>query len=583
MGKTGDHVWKRKFPILMLFIMLAVLLLVVAFPRRRPLRDIVAPITYFDRFFKRNAFYLSRSLTRLGTKCSLLYRSFCTDPHDAGQRLERILDAAWRENAYCAPLMKVFLQENGIDCLDGARSPDIARAVLSVPPLITYGGDRALEIQSQALRNWSALPGNLQQLLCDLLDVSSRSAGEFRKLRTSLEVPVLNRDGRPAPVSLALKSAMEQAGDADMTDAWRSLAGYTECIDRFLREATDLYAPYSSVPIPGDDWFPEGILYAAQTPFGLVLVGGPSDNIYPAGDIFLLIDLGGNDTYFFDEMFMPRSKGGKPSYCSTILDCGGNDFYTGEAGMVAAGVLGYRTIVDTEGDDRYACRQMGLAAGIMGAGILIDADGSDHYTAEDFSLGAGAFGIGILMDGGGDDRYKGARMCQGFSGPSGMGCLVEDAGDDLYACSVPETEGLCFAQGCFAGFHSGNLGGMALLLDLAGDDIYRCGSTGQGTAVGPGFGMILDAQGYDFYSGLDRCQGVGIKGGIGLIRDLKGNDHYLARDLSQGMGDEDSLGLLMDDQGDDRYSASKVSQGKNQANGTGMLYDREGKDRFSSQ
>lgn len=583
MGNKGEMLRQRKYPILLLFLLLAVLILVVAFPRKRPLRDIVMPLTHFDRFFKRNAFYLSRSLTLFGTKSSLLYRSFCTDPHHAGRRLERILDAAWQENAYCAPLMKIFLQENELEWLDEARSPDIARAVLSVPPPISYGGDRALEIQSHASRNWSALPENLQQLLCELLDVSSRSAGEFRKLRQSLEIPVLDSDGNPAPVSLALKTAMDQAGDADMSRAWRTMAGYTEGIDRFLREAQGLYAPYSTSTIPGDDWFPEGILYAAQTPFGLVIVGGPSDNIYPAGDIFLLIDLGGNDTYFFDEMFLSSDKGGKPAYSSTILDCSGNDSYTGSAGNVAAGVLGYRTIVDIEGDDLYACGQMGLAAGLMGAGILIDGDGSDRYTADDFSLGAGAFGIGILMDGGGDDRYKGARMCEGFAGPSGLGCLIEDAGDDLYVSSVPETEGLCLAQGCFAGFHSGTAGGTALLLDLTGDDIYRSGSTGQGAAVGPGFGMLLDVKGYDFFSGLDRCQGVGIKGGVGIIRDMSGNDHYLARDLSQGMGDEGSLGLLMDDAGDDRYSASKISQGKNQADGTGMLYDLEGNDRFSSQ
>ena len=77
------------------------------------------------------------------------------------------------------------------------------------------------------------------------------------------------------------------------------------------------------LPLPGDAWFPEGLLYVAETPYGKVIVGGEGDSIYPAGDAFLIVDLGGNDLYRFDESLHPIERGGRIVPCATIIDLGG--------------------------------------------------------------------------------------------------------------------------------------------------------------------------------------------------------------------------------------------------------------------
>lgn len=582
------------FPILVL-VVLGVLFILIAFPLKRPMREILPALTFFDRIFHRNAFFITRSLEGGDGSAGFLYEKFCSEPEKAGRRLDEILRAAWDENAYAAPLMKIFVQESGAIQADRrgmnwAHDPDTAYSCLSSPRPIAYGGDRADEIQRLSAENWDGLPSELKGHLAQLMGRSSPAASRFRTLRRTFDFDqaIIDGDGafRREDFMEKVLAAADLADPVDLHYAWLSLVYYCEGLDASLKELKDLDWRAELEPIPSDDWFPGGLLYAAQSPFGLVLVGGPGNNLYPAGDVFLLIDLGGCDTYFFDETFHPKEQGGRPCACSTIIDLDGDDFYTGGPGRVAAGVLGFRTLIDLGGADTYKSQGMGLGAGFMGMGLLVDRGGNDKYDSGCFGLGAGTFGLGLLFEEGGDDIFRSTCFSQGFAGPSGFGCLVESTGHDLYFCYPSDEESkssLCFAQGSFCGPPDGSRGGLGLLSDLQGDDIFRCTSLGQGAAQGKGVALLFDARGYDSYRGRNRCQGFGGLGGVGLLRDCEGFDRYTARGFAQGTGSDASLGLLIDDIGDDEYLARFRSQGRSRASGTGMLYDMGGKNLFSSQ
>ncbi|MFH1998392.1 MAG: hypothetical protein ABIK28_01875 [Planctomycetota bacterium] len=539
----------------------------------------------------------------------------------AGQRLERILDALLDEESFCTPLMRVFLKEaQTLKPMETAEAPwehdlETASACLAYPAPIRYEGDRGREIRNQSMRSWDRFPESFKADLSDLLGRASPAAARFRALRLDLGLSLSEMDDKETRASrdssnrndkrqkfrMNVRDVLEKAEQADMTQVWQSLIHYGEGLDRLLSDCHDWQHNPQLMEMPciaGDAWFPEGIIYAAQTPFGMVLVGGVGDNIYPAGDAFLIMDLGGDDTYFFDEAFLSPEDKGKRTFCSTVVDLSGNDHYSGEDGCVAAGMLGYRTILDFEGDDRYSASELGLGAGIMGAGILVDCSGNDLYTSKAFSLGAGAYGLGLLMDGHGDDEYRASFMSQGFAGPSGLGCLVDDSGEDLYICIPAKLADLTltfrrvsndrpepmptFSQGCSASLTHSGRAGLGMLIDLNGDDCYRAGDSSQGMASGHGIGLLLDGRGYDFYNGQDQCQGFGEEGGIGIHRDLMGNDHYIAHNNAQGVGAGNSLGMLIDDSGNDLYYAFENAQGRNRDNGTGILFDLKGDDQFLS-
>ncbi|MHC4944022.1 MAG: hypothetical protein ACYTG7_13485 [Planctomycetota bacterium] len=594
---------RKKTRLLYLFLFLALIILIVAFPKRRPLRDMLPPLTYFHRFFERNAFYLSRSLASDKGRSTQLYDTLCKDLHAGGRRLEEILNAAFEAEAYLTPMVNAYMQEIGAakahDAHDtdwtGSQAPASAGEYFASPKPVRYRGDSPGEIQDCSARAWQNFPPDFKTLLCDLFTHASPAAARFRAVRHTLfqrgyTVPDPNDTNE---MSSWISKGMKKADARDLIQVWPALLPYCESLDRALKVISE-EAPYITSPeIPGSSWFPEGILYAAGTPFGMVLVGGEGDNLYPAGDVFLVIDLGGNDTYFFDECFLSREHGGGTSPCSTVLDLGGNDFYTGGMGCMAGGYLGYRTILDLEGDDLYTSKGIGIGAGFMGMGLLVDVKGHDRYTAGLFSQGAGFYGLGLLIDGRGDDIYKATGMCQGYAGAMGLGCLVDQSGSDLYI-SLPDEEdrnprsgrdrkGISLAQGVFAGPQgSDEPGGLGMLLDLTGDDSYRSGSESQGAAMGRGLGLLLDGRGYDFYNSQDRSQGYGGSGGIGILRDTLGNDNYLARDFVQGMGDAGSLGMLIDDAGNDQYYAFDSAQGMNRDDGTGMLCDIKGRNQFSA-
>jgi len=605
------------FSLMLAIFFIAVILLVIAFPKKQPLRRIMPSFTEFDSVLDKYSMYITHSLRRTQGEAGSLYKTIRRNPSSGGRSLEMILDAAYDEDAYCTPLFEAFIQES-VDkrfknLLNHSRNKKNAEgnydsgkvsAMLASPAPLNYGGNQAEEIRAASEQNWRTFPTGLRSMVTRILEKALQAAESFDTVKAAvgsklkkdndLYSALFAQDGLLFEKDHAetLLAAGKIGEDLDFSTSWRSLHAYCTEIDEMLHKARECSFKINAPPIQGDDWFPNGVLYAAQTPYGKVIIGGEQNNLYPAGDIFLLIDLGGKDTYYFDETFLPPEKGGFPVSCSTVLDMNGDDVYKGGAARLAAGFLGYQSILDLKGNDHYIAKGMGLGAGLLGLGLLVDAEGNDSYHGEAFCLGAAAFGAGFLMDGGGDDIYRSTGFSKGFAGPKGLGCLVESFGDDIY-CAFPPIADTnskdaagqpipSYSQGCSASFDSRYGGGVALLIDLLGDDSYRCETIGQGAASGRGVGLLLDSRGADYYFAKSKCQGFGCSGGIGILRDTFGSDKYNAGELSQGAGEEASLGILIDDTGNDLYAASGIAQGDNHPNGIGILSDKAGYNQFIS-
>ncbi len=160
-----------------------------------------------------------------------------------------------------------------------------------------------------------------------------------------------------------------------------------------------------------------------QTPLGEIVIGGLGNDIYVGKMPLLLIELGGNDEYRFEEY----------SPFSVIIDLSGNDTYHSfENCPLGAGLMGMGFLVDLKGDDLYLGEDFAFGAGFFGVGLLLDREGNDRYVSGQFSQGAGAMGLGILCDMEGDDQYQAVLYSQGFGFVGGGGFLLDYKGNDTF-------------------------------------------------------------------------------------------------------------------------------------------------------
>lgn len=315
-----------------------------------------------------------------------------------------------------------------------------------------------------------------------------------------------------------------------------------------------------------------------ETPFGKVCVGDSGSQSY-SGDLFIVIDYGGNDTYTIE-------KSGKRNF-TFILDYGGNDIYNMPKNRISPYVLGVNVIVDFAGDDDYYAGSWTLGAGFFGTGILWDKKGNDHYSGDTFTMGAGCFGYGILRDDTGDDFYQAALFSQGFGFVEGIGVLIDGAGNDHYFAGGKykdilryEDHYLSLSQGFAYGVRPYMSGGIGYLVDKSGNDTYESDIFGQGCSYWWSLGILADGGGNDKYLSFQYAQGSATHMSLGCLYDIGGNDSYLAKGVCQGCGHDRAFGLLYDASGDDDYMAYDLSQGAGSANGIGIIADLDGIDSY---
>lgn len=316
--------------------------------------------------------------------------------------------------------------------------------------------------------------------------------------------------------------------------------------------------------------------FSSEADLGRIVIGDTTDNHYE-GNLFIVIDPGGDDTYDI------RLDGtGHHTY---IIDYGGNDIYNMPKNRISPYFFGSNMIIDYEGDDSYNAGSWTLGAGLFGVGILWDMKGNDRYFGDTFTQGAGCFGVGILRDDDGNDSYQAALYSQGFGFVEGIGILIDSSGNDNYFAGGKykdflryDDHYLSLSQGFAYGIRPKMSGGVGMLIDKGGNDVYVSDIFGQGASYWYGLGVLADGGGNDQYISFQYAQGNGTHMSLGILYDLSGDDVYSAKGVSQGCGHDRATGMLIDLDGDDNYNAYDLCQGAGSANGLGILADIRGKD-----
>ncbi len=334
-------------------------------------------------------------------------------------------------------------------------------------------------------------------------------------------------------------------------------------------------------------------------------VGGIAFEVYGKEDDFVvvpnssavIINLGGNDTYFFwrwDQDLKPYA-----SSFLVIVDLGkGKDLYK----FLGGRSLYVSLIFDDGGDDFYDCTFGCQGGGFFGSEILVDADGNDHYRALGVAQGAGFLGTGILLDLKGDDLYKSITFSQG-SAKIGGGLLADFQGNDRYILKKgnefpsfqDRSRNLSMGQGCGTGIRADHIenyesigGGVGLLYDFSGNDEYVAEVFSQGCGYWYGIGALIDMAGDDKYTGYWYCQGTSAHFGVGILVDSGGSDSYLCDFQGMGHGHDLGYGILIDFVRDgkvdsDIFTCKERCLGMGHANGIGTFFNWGGYDEYKAE
>ena len=335
------------------------------------------------------------------------------------------------------------------------------------------------------------------------------------------------------------------------------------------------------------------------SPAGDVLVCG-TGNQQVFDEYSLIIDLGGNDTYYGSHA-VPRSFSHP---IGAIVDVAGNDIYRAGPGAfnLCCGLFGVGAIFDLSGDDQYYGGQSTLASAWHGAGILVDYEGNDHYDTNvensSWTEGAAHAGVGLLMDLAGDDSYDCLQYSQGYGATLGVGAIVDVSGNDTYHAegvySDPFFTNVAFAQGAGNGRRADAAtggdgrclgGGIGILVDGAGDDDYWGPVYVQGCGYWWGLGIFEERGGNDTYRSWEYSMGAAPHMSIGCMVDLSGDDTYNTTDVQQqyrvlGHGRDGSIGIFIDGAGNDKYLLNWLSGGSGDLNSIGLFWDRSGDDTY---
>lgn len=314
-----------------------------------------------------------------------------------------------------------------------------------------------------------------------------------------------------------------------------------------------------------------------ETPSGVIVVGGYGPNRY-RGEFVYLIDLGGDDIYELERTDSPQF----------IHDLSGNDAYVALTDFsIGSGLFYPAFLVDCAGDDIYSGKSFSLGSGLFSVGALVDRGGNDRYIADTHTQGAGSFGLGLLIDESGSDSYQCALYGQAFGCVRGLGALCDLSGNDTYFAGGKykdilryKDHYLSLSQGFAYGFRPRMSGGIAILADSSGHDTYISDIFGQGASYWFAVGLQADYTGNDKYMSFQYAQGAATHLTAALLLDKVGDDFYFSKGVSQGCGHDLASGILIDYLGNDTYQAYDLSQGAGSANGFGWLADYRGDDTY---
>ncbi len=338
------------------------------------------------------------------------------------------------------------------------------------------------------------------------------------------------------------------------------------------------------------------------TPFGKILILTPGMQPVSCKDTtyLLIFDFGRHCTY-------TGSVGATASLSnpvSVVIDLGGDDYYGFDekehSPTSGVGLLGVGLVIDSDGDDHYNGSVYAQGAGLFGVGVLLDRNGNDQYKAELSAQGCGYFGIGLCLDAMGDDTYYIYGDGQGMGGiGGGIGVLASFDGNDKYEAEISpdiynradyhsdqkingnNVQGAGFGRrGDMTDGHSW-AGGLGAIIDIHGNDHYYSGNWSLGIAYWFSTGIALDRNGDDIYESCYFTQGSGAHFCNAILLDESGNDRhelYETAGAALGFGWDFTNAFLINKGGNDSYRAKMISMGLAQIRSNAFLIDIGGDD-----
>lgn len=337
------------------------------------------------------------------------------------------------------------------------------------------------------------------------------------------------------------------------------------------------------------------------TPYGDILLNGSKNSNQTAIDIsgnLITIDFGEDNHY-------TGTCGANIDInnpVSILIDLGGDDTYYADStgASQGAGILGIGILYDAAGNDTYTGKEHSQGFGMFGVGVLADMAGDDKYSAELSGQGCGYFGIGLCFDASGNDSFYIYGAGQGFGGVGGgVGVLADYEGDDSYVGEPsPEVydlsdyhsefkingngvQGVGFGRrGDITDGHSW-AGGLGAIIDISGDDFYLSGNWSLGCAYWFSTGIAYDGSGDDIYKSCYFTQGSGAHFCNGILIDEGGNDKhelYATAGAGLGFGWDYTNAFLYNIGGNDSYRANMISIGLAEIRSNAFLIDIGGND-----
>ncbi|KAF0244709.1 MAG: hypothetical protein FD180_2301 [Planctomycetota bacterium] len=455
-----------------------------------------------------------------------------------------------------------------------ARDTDIVEALLAVQRdagrpdrLVTFGNespypDYRKDLEKAAAAIPAAARTVLGRLILNALDAHHWSSMALRN------VPLEKRAAACARLDIGVENTdgldYEPAID-DMAKAWDEPSMWyagLKCVQA-LDEARLALAQLPAAAAFAFDW---------KTPYGWVRVRGSGDDAIDASESFLIVDLGGKDTWKG-----PAGANDALRQIALALDCGGDDSWEADGPAQGAGLCGIGVLVDVSGNDTYRAGVCSQGFGQLGMGVLADLGGRDTYFVKFQGQGAAILGVGELLEVEGDDTYTVWCHGQGYGAAGGVGVLADRAGNDTYLAERdPAVTGrpsyhselkvsVSEAQGCGMGRRGDGAdghswaGGLGALLDASGDDTYTAGNWCMGTGYWFGTGVLWDGGGNDSYRGGVWSEATGAHFCIGAFVDEAGDDKHITLDgaaNSIAFAHDFTVAVFVDAAGNDVYESS---------------------------
>ncbi len=330
-----------------------------------------------------------------------------------------------------------------------------------------------------------------------------------------------------------------------------------------------------------------------ETPAGAIIIGGKGSNTYnldSMGDVALVIDLGGDNTYYDGTVSINRP-------LLAIVNLGGhNNFQSSKPAVQAGAILGVSMIVNAEGGNRYDAADLAQASAIGGAGIIVEFGNDNTYRGVKRVQAQAIGGLGVIISHGTGNKYHAGMWAQGLGGPLGFGIIDDIGGYDhyyvggLYVNSYkPETPGYeGFGQGVGGGIRQVADGGIGMLLNGGGHNVYEFDYLSHGGGYWCGLGFARDFGGHsqrliarkNFYGG-ERTEslfqrfgiGWGCHYAMGFCFDDKGHSTFEGSIMGSGMGWDCSVGALCVLGGHNHFAADQsLVQGNGSQGSLGILY-----------